>query len=459
MVSKVDVSRPSNKLPSMSADPASSSPEMRPSLLHGSRVRTDMADYVAFLLAASLPWSTSLVSILVVVWLITTAPTIDFGTFIRSLGRPVCALPIALFVLAVVGTLWSDAPWGTRLYYIGPNAKLLVLPLLIYHFERSRHGRRVFIAFLASCTALLMVSWLSYLNPPFVYNVARQIGFPFKVYIIGVPVKNYISQSQEFVLCAFGLAIAAQNLWAAHHRKTAIAAIALGFAFLTDLLVVISARTAFVSIPLLLAILLIRHVSRRKCVALVVTAGVAIAVLWTVSPYLRARMENAVTEYSKYTNDNQTTSSGERLEYWRKSVKFFLMSPFIGHGTGSIRGLFERDAVGRTGVSAEVVENPHNQTFYFAIQWGVVGVGLLYAMWIVHFSIFRHDQWIAWLGTILVVQNIVGSIFNSHISDFVEGWIYVIGVGVAGGMSIKFDADAKESREVSAPLSEMRASP
>lgn len=299
-----------------------------------------------------------------------------------------------------------------------------------------------------------MVSWLSYLNPPIVYGLAREIGFPFKVYIIGVPVKNYISQSQEFVLCAFGLAVAAQNLWSAHYRKTAIAAIALGIAFLTDLLVVISARTAFVSIPVMLAILLISHVSRRRCVAFVVAAGLGIALIWTVSPYLRARIENAVTEYSKYKNENQTTSSGERLEYWRKSVNFFLMSPLIGHGTGSIRGLFERDAVGKTGVSAEVVENPHNQTLYFAVQWGILGVGLLYAMWIVHFLVFRHEGWIAWLGTIIVVQNTVGSIFNSHISDFVEGWIYVIGVGVAGGMSIKrrsSDARASEStaRQVS----------
>ena len=34
----------------------------------------------------------------------------------------------------------------------------------------------------------------------------------------------------------------------------------------------------------------------------------------------------------------------------------------------------------------------------------------------------------------VVVQNIFTSLFNSHIFDFNEGWIYVLGVGVAGGM-------------------------
>jgi hypothetical protein len=35
----------------------------------------------------------------------------------------------------------------------------------------------------------------------------------------------------------------------------------------------------------------------------------------------------------------------------------------------------------------------------------------------------------------VVVQNIFTSLFNSHIFDFHEGWMYVIGVGVAGGLA------------------------
>jgi len=31
----------------------------------------------------------------------------------------------------------------------------------------------------------------------------------------------------------------------------------------------------------------------------------------------------------------------------------------------------------------------------------------------------------------------VSSLFNSHLFDFVEGWMYVLGVGIAGGMSFR----------------------
>jgi hypothetical protein len=36
-----------------------------------------------------------------------------------------------------------------------------------------------------------------------------------------------------------------------------------------------------------------------------------------------------------------------------------------------------------------------------------------------------------------VVQNVFTSLFNSHLFDFHEGWMYVLGVGVAGGMALK----------------------
>src|SRR5437762_5905137 len=116
-------------------------------------------DIFALLVAAALPWSTSLVAIFVVGWLIILFFTLDFRSLILVLKRPACAVPIMLFALAVLGTMWSAAPWGTRLYATGPVVKLLVLPLLIYHFQRSARGIWVFVAFLTSCTALLAMSW------------------------------------------------------------------------------------------------------------------------------------------------------------------------------------------------------------------------------------------------------------------------------------------------------------
>jgi len=42
-----------------------------------------------------------------------------------------------------------------------------------------------------------------------------------------------------------------------------------------------------------------------------------------------------------------------------------------------------------------------------------------------------------WIGLMVVVQNIFTSLFNSHLFDFNEGWIYALGVGIAGGTMLK----------------------
>jgi O-antigen ligase len=36
-----------------------------------------------------------------------------------------------------------------------------------------------------------------------------------------------------------------------------------------------------------------------------------------------------------------------------------------------------------------------------------------------------------------VTQNIVGSLFNSHLMDFTQSWLYVFAVGVFGGMAMR----------------------
>lgn len=72
---------------------------------------------------------------------------------------------------------------------------------------------------------------------------------------------------------------------------------------------------------------------------------------------------------------------GSRLLYWQKSLRFFAEAPVIGHGTGSTRGLFEEAAIGEAGARAQVVTNPHNQTLNVAVQWGVIGIAVLNAMW------------------------------------------------------------------------------
>jgi len=133
-----------------------------PALLPSQRWRDPAAwlttiDICAVLVALVLPWSTSLVAIFGAALLITRIPFLDVRSFLQLLKQPICLAPIALFLLACVGTLWSDASWATRLHAINPTVKLLMLPVLFYHFQRSERGLWVFVAFLISCSLLAVM--------------------------------------------------------------------------------------------------------------------------------------------------------------------------------------------------------------------------------------------------------------------------------------------------------------
>jgi len=187
----------------------------------------------------------------------------------------------------------------------------------------------------------------------------------------------------------------------------------------------------------------VRYFSRTEVVLVVIAASLIAALSWNASPSLRERLLNVAQEYKQYRDTNAVTSTGQRLEYWRKSMAFIERSPVFGNGTGSTKALFEQAAIGQTGVSAEVIGNPHNQTLNVAVQWGILGCIILYAMWAAHFLLFQEGGLAAWIGLVAVVENVVSSLFNSHIFDFHEGWIYVLAVGLAGGMMRREQAVAR----------------
>jgi hypothetical protein len=413
-----------------SVQPVHGAVSAAPSALRDPAAWMRTQDTLAILLVISLPWSTSAVAIIAALFVLALLPTLELRTFARSLKLPANATVIALFILGAVGMLWAvDASWSERLRGFGQLGKLLMIPLLLYHFQRSERGVWAMIAFAIACTILLIWSWLTWrLFPNFVFSPTN---WP------GVPVKNYITQSQEFTLCALAFAGLGYRQFRRGRITLAISLILLSFAFVADMLFVVSARTALVYLPVLIVLFALCHLNRKTMLALMLAVIAIGALAWATSPYLRLRVTNIAAEYELYKDQNAITSTGERLEYWRKSLRFFSEAPVIGHGTGSTRDLFVKDAVGQTGVSAEVIGNPHNQTLNVAVQWGVLGIIALYAMWYAHLRLFLRDDLFSWIGLVAVVENFTSSLLNSHITDFNEGWLYVLAVGIAGGLVLK----------------------
>jgi O-antigen ligase len=387
-----------------------------------------VADWLAVAVAVTLPWSTTGTSICIVLWLIAALASLDPRELRRELTAAAAFLPVLLWVVAAIGMLWADVAWTERLAGLNKFHRLLLIPLLFVQFRRSENGIRVLYGFAASVLALMVVSWGLALIP----------GLPWRGRMVGVPTKDYIFQSANFLICAFALLGCAgddarKRLW-----RTAAGFAAVALLFLANIVFIVSSRTALLVAPVLLLLLGWRQLGWKGAVSTVLLGIVAAGAIWFGSPYMHERLVTSVREFQAYRKSDTANSTGLHLEFMRKAFGFVETAPIVGHGTGSIPEQFRQAAVGESGeASATLSANPHNQILAVGIQLGLVGVAVLMAMWIAHLLLFAGGSMTAWFGMIVVVQNVVSSLFNSHLFDFTSGWLYVFGVGVIGGMVLR----------------------
>lgn len=391
------------------------------------RALEPIADWLAVGVAVSLPWSTSATGILIVLWLFAALPSLDLTTIKRELCSPAGGLPVALWALATVGLFWAEVSWGERLGGYTPFHRLLVIPLLLAQFRRSERGMNVLIGFLISVAAVLLVSWLLVLFP----------GLPWRTGEYGVPVKDYILQSGNFLICAFVLLdLAIEDSRVGRWRSVA-GCIALAVLFLANIAFVATGRTALLVAPVLALLLGWRQFRWKGVLGAALIVGVIGVATSTMSPYLNARLKTSVDEVHAFKTSDAPNSTSLHLQFLKESLGFVVSAPVIGHGTGSIAAQFRKATAGKNGAAGVASVNPHDQILAIGIQLGLVGIVVLIAMWVAHLMLFRSFGLTAWIGLVVVVQNVVSSLFNSHLFDFTQAWLYIFGVGVAGGMALR----------------------
>jgi len=324
-----------------------------------------------------------------------------------------------------------------------------MIPLLLAQFRRSEYGIWVLYGFFASKVVLLLTSWFLAIAPGLSWRGrtcqpdALNVGCQF-----GIAVGDYVGQSTLFTICAFGAIWRACDYFYERRFWLALVLAVLATLFLANMAFIASSRTEFGVVALLLLLFGWRRVGWKGVLAGIVTTVVLAAVIWESSSYVRHRAARSVDEIHRYLAENEVSSTGIHLEMLKKSISIIHAAPIIGYGTGSIDEAFQSVAIGDTGLAGMTTVNPHNQLFAVAIQLGLIGAVVLVAMWTAHYILFRSNNWIAWAGTVVVVDNISSSLFNSHLFDFMHGSLYVFGVGVVGGM-VRREVD-NVSREVEA---------
>jgi len=208
------------------------------------------------------------------------------------------------------------------------------------------------------------------------------------------PVKDYIAQTGEFAVCIFLLAGIALKAWQGQRR---------GLAWRLCCALCCSCPTCASSRPAALgswdpgpaaAVHLAAWRSTANAGLLLATGALGMAI-WFFVPSINNSVADVLNEVRNFQPEGQAHapesgwSSGEshrlRCRCAADRSRHRLDSRSIPPG-------------GRRtiGMAAMASENPHNQTFAVAIQLGLVGTAVLFAMWLAHAALFRVEGLAAW---------------------------------------------------------------
>jgi O-antigen ligase len=378
--------------------------------------------------AAMLPVSTSGQAIALSIFVVLALLTVKREEWLATIMTPAAAIPVGLFVLMVIGMLWSPTPFAPG-GGVGHYAKLLLIPIAMACAFTPRQGLQIGYGLLAGCLVILVLSFLSF----FVH-----LPSPFSHAMDGVPVKDNAVQSGCFALCAFALALGGVSAWVGGNRRRAVAMLILALVFLADVFMIYISKTGILMTAALVGLFVVQAGGWRRSL-LIATPIVLIAAiaLWTSAPAQR-RLAEITTDIhavdSGKGNSEATLSTASRLDFWSKAVEFIEQAPLFGHGTGSTKSLYQSLEATRPSPYGEAVPDPHNQFFAIAIQVGLMGGAILLAMWAVHFSMFVGGSFACAMGQAVVLQNFIGSLFNSHLSTVTQGMLYCLAVGLLGGI-------------------------
>lgn len=364
---------------------------------------------VPFLLMASIiaiPISPSLKSIFMVMTIVSIflIPTFQ-RRFYFILSQPCTIAAIALFSVAALACLWSDADYTDRFFSAEKYMKLLLLPILAVGFSNKKTRTMAIHAFLAASFLVCILSILK-----------SQHVFQYKSVDPGEVFHNHIVTGYMMAFAAY-----LSGLFAIKSRGFK----QIGYGFLATLLTyqslfVNTGRTGYVVYFILLALLLIQNITSRRVFLSLILFGVLLAGIIFQSPsVLSTGLNRGLDNYYSYHHDNKNTSIGYRLQFHRYAQSLFVSSPWIGHGTGGFSSQFGKDQpIPAWGFK---LTDPHSQYWLIASEFGLLGL-------VVFFYFF---------GTLLFLSRrltemkpvLLGLLIPFFIANFSDAFLSNTGIG------------------------------
>ncbi|MES2383674.1 MAG: O-antigen ligase family protein [Pseudomonadota bacterium] len=282
------------------------------------------------------------------------------------------ATPLAI-VLALAGLAaslsWTDAALTQAGGAWAKHAKLLLIPVLLFMIRSPDEARLALLSFVGGQAFVLVSSTLLALQLPVPWAIASTALTEYAVFSsrLDQPIMGGVTAA----LC-WHLRHLAPGRWGRHF------AVAVALLALVNVFWMMNGRTGHVVLIALVSLAVFWELPVRWRLWAGAVPFALLLGLFLGSTSVRERMTGAVQEIDSYTKiGNTNSSSGERLNYWRRSIESMVQHPLTGSGVGSWNVEYKRLDQGRGPVNAENVRNPHQEYLLWGVEAGVIGMALL----------------------------------------------------------------------------------
>ena len=199
-------------------------------------------------------------------------------------------------------------------------------------------------------------------------------------------------------------------------------------------------RTGYVGlfIGLFVLYLLRWRITLLRCVTVAAAMSLLFAGVYLVSPNFKMRMDLLASEV---TTKDATTPNGLRMSFMKVGSQAVIDRPLFGHGTGSFSEVFAPEArriwAGRPNELA-VRHQPHSEPLLLAVQFGLVGAGLYFALLgaIGKAALRRRDPVADALALLVAIYGVT-SMFNSLLWNPTEAYWFLLLAGALYGHCIQ----------------------
>jgi O-antigen ligase len=381
-----------------------------------------------FSLHLPIAWLSISSGLIVILWIL----KFDYISSFKNIKRnPAALITLALLGLYLLGLVFTKASWDLGLKFFMKYTKLLLIPIIISISPSERIRSLGLKAFLFSSLTILFISYAQFFNllpdlnqflPKDTYKSNDAEGYiVFKGYIA----HNILMAFAMFMMlckCAIAKKLTYKIFWLSLAAMT----------FLNIFYLVHSRTGQIISILLIIFFLIQKFGFKYFFLALMFLVGILTFRhnLETILPKRLIEIPQEILSHHAESADT-STSAGRRLEIYKNTFFLIKDSYGIGYGTGSFEEEYAKFVTHQdTFLSAP--GNPHNQYLLTLLEIGLLGLGLLLAMFYLHWRIADqlNNREHTFYAKGLIITITIGSLFNSLLLDATEGKFYCILLGL-----------------------------